>query len=1431
MKTKIFSTLVVLIGTFSALAQPANDNCVSAQVVTIPSSGSTCFNSTNVGATSDMTTNVCDTGLPGNEVWYTFVSTGGANSITITPNGATPASSVVVSMGNNPCGGGVFSACNAATGAAAATTSFSYPVGTQVWFSVETNGTDGTYQVCVSSISQPPAPGNSCVTATRICTKNTFSVTPYPVNSNVITPSCFPSPFQRPIFYQFTVGQSGTCIWSADPNGLAEYDWVMYDITGGCPGTDVCCNFNYASATGAPVGMAAGGPGVCGTQAGNGPTEEFSPPANVVAGNTYLIVIDNYSDNNVGFTMTWGGTFEMAPNPNFTLTPSSGCAPLNVTITNTSTATAIYDWDYGNGNSSATSANSTQTYSAPGSYIVSLVATSASGCTDVQTATITVNPSPVITAVPNQSQCPGAFPAIAFSSNIVGTTYAWTNSNTAIGLGASGTGNLPAFTATNTGSTNLVATITVTPTAAGCAGTPITFTITIKPKPVLTAVTNISQCGGATPAVNFTSTPVGATTSWTNSNTSIGLGASGTGNIASFTGTNSGAAPITGTITVTPTLNSCVGTPINFNITINPTPIISPITNVTACANSTVAATTVTVTPTVTPTWTNSNTAIGLGASGSGNIPSFTAANVATATTGTITLNATSAGCNAVPVTFTYTINPSPTVNAVVNINQCAGSSVPSTTFTSTTAGTTFGWTNSNTTIGLGASGTGALPIFTALNPGSTPNTATITVTPTVGTCVGSPTTFTITVSPTPTMTTPTNISQCGGAVPAINFTTVPAGATTNWTNSNTAIGLGASGSGNIASFTGTNSTAAPISGTITVTPSSGACIGNPVNFTITINPTPVISPISNVTACYNTTVASVPITVTPTTTPSWTNSNTGIGLAASGTGNVPSFTGTNSGGGPISGTITVNASSAGCNATPQTFTITITGGPTMDPVTNITQCANSTIPASNYTSATAGLTYTWTNTNTSIGLAASGSNNTPSFTAINAGTTSQVSTVSVTPALGACIGTPVTYTITINPLPQLLANNNGPVCEGSPLNLTVAGPAGATYNWSGPNSFSAAVQNGTIASPTVAATGIYTVTATLNGCTSSTTTNSVINPTQSATINAAGPFCLNASLQTMTASVAGGTWSGVGITNGITGEFNPSVAGVGTHTITYTLAGACTTPATTTVTVSPLPAVSFSTLNNAGCVPFTTTIVDNSAPLSSSVVWDFGDGTTSTQTGSVTHTFNAVGCFDVTLTSTSASGCTNTQTIANFICAAAYADASFTVPNAQTTLLNPNFTFINNSTNATSYNWSFDDGTTSTSVNPTHSYDATPGSYLVTLVANNANNCPDTASMIIQISEDLIYYVPNTFTPDGDEYNNTFKPIFYSGFDPQEFTLTIFNRWGEILFESKNVEIGWDGTYNGEYCQNGSYVWTIRFKDSRNDKKHTLNGHVNILK
>ncbi|WP_043023831.1 T9SS C-terminal target domain-containing protein [Fluviicola taffensis] len=158
-------------------------------------------------------------------------------------------------------------------------------------------------------------------------------------------------------------------------------------------------------------------------------------------------------------------------------------------------------------------------------------------------------------------------------------------------------------------------------------------------------------------------------------------------------------------------------------------------------------------------------------------------------------------------------------------------------------------------------------------------------------------------------------------------------------------------------------------------------------------------------------------------------------------------------------------------------------------------------------------------------------------------------------------------------------------------------------------------------------------------------------------------------------------------------------------------------------------------------------------------------------------------------------------------------------------------FHTFNTSSNANTYSWDFGDGDESNSFNPSHTYSEVAGNYLITLVANNSGNCPDTAKLIVTIQEELIFYVPNTFTPDGDEFNNVFSPIFISGFDPYNYTLTIYNRWGETLFESNDAKQGWDGTYNGELCKTGIYTWTIRFKTSDSDKKVTKTGHIQLLK
>jgi hypothetical protein len=204
--------------------------------------------------------------------------------------------------------------------------------------------------------------------------------------------------------------------------------------------------------------------------------------------------------------------------------------------------------------------------------------------TDQPTPTPTPTPVvPTVTVPANITVVKGiAVSATNFVSTPTGATFAWTNSNTSIGLAASGSGDIPSFIATNTGTTAIVATIIVVPTLNGTAGTPSSYTITVTPStptsttPTVTVPANITVTDKGTVAVtSFTSTPAGGTFTWTNSNTAIGLAASGTGNVPQFTATNTGTTTITATITVTPTVNSVKGTPSSYTITVNPTPPVS----------------------------------------------------------------------------------------------------------------------------------------------------------------------------------------------------------------------------------------------------------------------------------------------------------------------------------------------------------------------------------------------------------------------------------------------------------------------------------------------------------------------------------------------------------------------------------------------------------------------------------------------------------------------------------------------------------------------------------------------------------------------------------------------------------------------------------------------------------------------------------------
>lgn len=274
--------------------------------------------------------------------------------------------------------------------------------------------------------------------------------------------------------------------------------------------------------------------------------------------------------------------------------------------------------------------------------------------------------------------------------------------------------------------------------------------------------------------------------------------------------------------------------------------------------------------------------------------------------------------------------------------------------------------------------------------------------------------------------------------------------------------------------------------------------------------------------------------------------------------------------------------------------------------------------------------------------------------------------------------------------------------------------------------------------------------------------------------------------------------------------------------------------PTSFDITVHPLPEVSFTADATSGCEPFEVNFT-NTTLQSANCEWDFGDGNAASGCFGISNTYTSVGQFSVQLEVTSNEGCTNAVTYTDYINVFPTVVAQFSFsPSDHVDMENPQVFFTNESQNASSYTWDFDDGSPlSTEVNPVHVFPSVGGQgYWIMLIANNQSACPDTAYQLIFVEDNIIFYVPNTFTPNDDEFNNVFQPVFTSGFDPYDFHFTIFNRWGSIVFESYDATESWDGSYRGVgLVPDGTYVWTVEFKELMSDKRHTANGHVNVLK
>ena len=162
-----------------------------------------------------------------------------------------------------------------------------------------------------------------------------------------------------------------------------------------------------------------------------------------------------------------------------------------------------------------------------------------------------------------------------------------------------------------------------------------------------------------------------------------------------------------------------------------------------------------------------------------------------------------------------------------------------------------------------------------------------------------------------------------------------------------------------------------------------------------------------------------------------------------------------------------------------------------------------------------------------------------------------------------------------------------------------------------------------------------------------------------------------------------------------------------------------------------------------------------------------------------------------------------------------------------QQSIVNPIFEFTNSSVNATSFEW-FGDGDQSDFVNTTHMYDEY-GNYVVSLVASAQDGCTDTAYVAITIIDEVLFYVPNSFTPNDDGKDDVFIPVLSAGYDRDRgYALRVFNRWGEEVFWIPRSWLGW---HMSNAVQNGTYIWYVRFKDSMNNEVYDHSGHVNVIK
>ena len=434
---------------------------------------------------------------------------------------------------------------------------------------------------------------------------------------------------------------------------------------------------------------------------------------------------------------------------------------------------------------------------------------------------------------------------------------------------------------------------------------------------------------------------------------------------------------------------------------------------------------------------------------------------------------------------------------------------------------------------------------------------------------------------------------------------------------------------------------------------------------------------------------------------------------------------------------------------------------PVMFPIADITACPQELVHMPAFT-ATSGTSFSWTNSNNTIGLSGTGNGSIADFNAVNTQSVAQSATITVTPSSNGCVGSPVLFDIMVGNSPSANAGIDQSVCidNGVIYSIGSVSVPGNLYSWS-----------------------------------------------PAANLN--DPFISNPTILVNT-------------------------PGTSTYVLTVTSNLGCQNTDTLIFTGIESPDVSLSSSSLSSCVDGIISFhLDTTEQVSiewfidgEAVVWNTNELDLSTSFGSSgTHT--------VYVLVTNPLGCSMIDSLDGGVQIYPDVDAAFTTGLNSNTIdeFTTHIDLINQSENATTYTWYLNNDPVSTETNPTINFDAGIGIITILLVAENDYGCSDTATYRIEPVNDGVIYVPNTFTPDGNGNNEIFRPIVSSDFSSDDYKFEIYNRWGELIFETNDITDGWNGSYRGEKCKTDTYTWKLTLKALKNSFAESIEGHVNLLK